>query len=98
MTPTRRERLRAVIVIGLGFGLAVAASGCSIRDHICGSDEYPVKAVGNKTGRTCVPEDSEPPAGYVRYPQGKVPQYVDDEWDKYWQTVVVDSTGNVVSN
>jgi hypothetical protein len=75
----------------------VALGGCPVREHICSGGDYPVKAVGNKTGRTCVPEGQDPPAGYVRYPAGKVPKYVDDEWDRYWRTVVVDENGNVVS-
>jgi hypothetical protein len=79
------------------LGAALAVGGCLARERICRSEEYPVKAVGNKTGRTCVPDGREPPAGYVRYPDGKVPKYVDDEWDKYWRTVVVDDNGNVVA-
>jgi hypothetical protein len=81
-----------------GIATALLATGCSNRERICGSAEYPVKAVGNTTGRTCVADDKEPPEGYVRYPAGKVPQYVDDEWDKYWRTVIVDSDGNIVKS
>jgi hypothetical protein len=77
---------------------AALLSGCTIDERICRSGEYPVKAVGNKTGRDCVPEGEDPPAGYVRYPDGKVPEHVGDEWDEYWQTVVVDEHGNVVSD
>jgi hypothetical protein len=69
-------------------------SGC-MEDAICGSEDYPVKAVGT-TGSACVPEGQEPPAGYVRYPEGKVPQRVGDKWDEYWSKVVVDERGNVV--
>jgi hypothetical protein len=82
----------------IGAAAALMASGCSFADRICGSDQYPVKAVGNKTGRTCVPHDQQPPAGYVRYPRDKVPEHVDDEWDRYWRTVVVDDQGNIVSD
>ncbi len=71
-------------------------TGCSIQDRICGSGEYPVKAVGNTTGAACVTNGKEPPAGYVRYPKGKVPEHVDDKWDKYWSTVVVDKNGHIV--
>jgi hypothetical protein len=84
-------------VLAVAAVVAAAPAGCSIRDHICRSSEYPVKAVGNKTGRTCVPDGQDPPAGYVRYPAGKVPEYVDDKWDRYWRTVVVDEQGNIVS-
>jgi hypothetical protein len=79
------------------LGAALAVGGCPVREHVCRSGEYPVKAVGNKTGRTCVRDGENPPAGYVRYPAGKIPRYVDDKWDKYWRTVVVDDNGNVVS-
>jgi hypothetical protein len=86
------RRALATVVTAAAF----LATGCSLQDRICGSDEYPVKAVGSTTGRTCVPNGKEPPAGYVRYPEGKVPKYVDDEWDKYWKTVVVDNNGDIV--
>ena len=85
---------------GVGIGMIVAAflvGGCSFRERICGSGQYPVKAVGNATGRTCVPERQDPPAGYVRYPTGKVPEHVDDEWDRYWRDKVVDADGDIVS-
>ncbi|GGM19235.1 lipoprotein [Streptomyces fumigatiscleroticus] len=74
---------------------AVVAAGCS-RDAVCPDGRYPVKAVGNKTGRTCVDDGDEPPEGYVRYPRGKVPQHVGDKWDTYWSRVVVDADGHVV--
>jgi len=89
-----RARRRALAI--LFAGVVLIAGGCSIRERICSSGQYPVKAVGNKTGRTCVPDGQDPPAGYVRYPDDKMPQYVDDNWDQYWKTVVVDENGNVV--
>ena len=89
----------ALAAIAAAFLAAVfLATGCSTHERICGSGEYPVKAVGNRTGRTCAPDGKEPPAGYVRYPAGKVPQYVDDEWDRYWRSIVVDSNGNIVTS
>lgn len=66
--------------------------GCSAEDAICGGGEYPVMAVGS-TGSTCVPNGQEPPRGYARYPQGKVPQHVGDKWDTYWDTHTVDENG-----
>lgn len=75
---------------------ALLSAGCTFQDAICGSGEYPVKAVGGTTGGTCVPDGEEPPRGYVRYPEGKVPRHVGDEWDEYWSTVVVDERGAVV--
>lgn len=92
----RSGRARRAALATVLAGVVLIASGCSIRERICSSGEYPVKAVGNKTGRTCVPDGQDPPAGYVRYPEGKVPRYVDDTWDQYWRTVVVDEYGNVV--
>jgi len=77
------------------FGLTLLTAGCAA-DAICGSDEYPVKAVGGTTGSACVPAGEQPPAGYVRYPEGKVPKHVGDKWDEYWSTVVVDERGTVV--
>lgn len=79
------------------LSLTFLTTGCSLADNICGSDAYPVKAVGNTTGGDCVPKGEEPPAGYVRYPEGKVPKKVGDEWDVYWSTKVVDENGTIVS-
>jgi hypothetical protein len=88
-------RVRLFLV---GAVVAGSMSGCLFDERICGSGHYPVKAVGNTTGRTCVPEGEQPPAGYVRYPEGKVPERVGDEWDEYWSTVVVDENGAIVSS
>jgi hypothetical protein len=87
-------RTRLLLLAGL-LGLLLTGA-CSIRQAICRDGEYPVKAVGNTTGRTCVPDGRQPPAGYVRYPDGQVPKYVDDKWDRYWSTKVVDANGHVV--
>ncbi|WP_433718033.1 SCO0607 family lipoprotein [Actinoplanes sp. CA-051413] len=81
----------------LMLATTLSAGGCTFADAICGSGDYPVKAVGTTTGQDCVPEGQEPPAGYVRYPEGKVPEHVGDKWDEYWSKVVVDERGNVVS-
>jgi hypothetical protein len=89
----RRTITGTALAATLGLGLLTA--GC-VDDAICRSDWYPVKQVGSQTGRDCVPEGQEPPAGYVRYPEGKVPKRVGDKWDAYWSTVVVDEQGNVV--
>lgn len=91
------RRSRGVLVVLTLAGLSGALLvGCMSGDRICRSGEYPVKHVGTTTGRTCVPDGEEPPAGYVRYPAGKVPKHVGDKWDKYWSTVVVDDKGNIV--
>ena len=97
---TTARRVRRVPVCLLGAAAVTAAllvSGCSTKDRICGSGEYPVKSVGNTTGRACVPKGEDPPSGYVRFPAGKVPQHVDDKWDTYWNKVVVDKNGHIVS-
>ncbi|CAM5440748.1 Lipoprotein OS=Streptomyces tendae OX=1932 GN=GUR47_05425 PE=4 SV=1 [Streptomyces tendae] len=43
-----------------------------------------------------MPNGEEPPQGYTRYPEGKVPEHVGDKWDTYWQTHTVDEHGKVV--
>jgi hypothetical protein len=77
--------------IALAAGLLTG--GCA-DEAICRGGEYPVAAVGS-TGRACVSDQEEPPAGYVRYPEGKVPKHVDDQWDKYWNTHTIDKTGTI---
>nr|WP_222109920.1 hypothetical protein [Streptomyces cupreus] len=65
------------------------------RENICSSGEYPVLQV-NGTGSACVPDDQEPGEGYARYPEGEVPEYVDDKWDVYWRTHTLDENGDIV--
>ena len=86
-----KVRLAALLVL-----LAVLAGGCGRREPVCSSGSYPVIHV-NGTGRTCVPQNQEPPAGFTRYPRGQVPRYVDDDWDKYWRDHTVDDKGDVVT-
>ncbi|NJP31940.1 SCO0607 family lipoprotein [Micromonospora thermarum] len=76
-----------------GLATLSLVGGCAFREAVCGSDHYPVKAV-NSTGSTCVKKGEQPPQGYVRYPDGKVPKYVDDEWDRYWREHRLDENGN----
>ncbi|MCA1224109.1 SCO0607 family lipoprotein [Streptomyces sp. 8L] len=73
---------------------AFALWGCA-NDAICGGGEYPVLNVGS-TGSACVSDGHEPPRGYTRYPEGKVPRHVDDRWDVYWRSHTVDSGGKIV--
>ena len=91
-----RGSLRALAIAGIAA--VFLATGCSSRERICSSGEYPVKAVGNTTGAACVANGREPPAGYVRYPKGKVPAHVGDRWDEYWSTIIVDSDGKIVKD
>ncbi|MFC7886609.1 SCO0607 family lipoprotein [Streptomyces sp. NPDC057376] len=93
----RGEQRAARSVIGLALVCATAAAvltGCSMKEAICGGGEYPVISGG--TGGACVPNGGEPPGGYTRYPEGKVPEHVDDEWDTYWRTHTVGKDGNIV--
>jgi hypothetical protein len=92
MDAVRIRSISAALLLAAALPLAA----CDLREKVCGGGAYPAKAVGNKTGATCVTEGQDPPAGYVRYPARKEPVYVDDEWDRYWHSVVVDEHGNVV--
>lgn len=82
----------------LGAVIITSLSGCFYEERICGSEDYPVKAVGSATGQDCVPKGQEPPEGYVRYPKGQEPEVVGDEWDEYWSNRVLDENGNVVGS
>lgn len=88
---------RAAAAALAGSAALVALTGCSFeyQEDICASQEYPVTTV-NGTGSACVPNGEEPPSGYVRYPEGKVPQQVDDQWDVYWRTHMLDEDGKIV--
>ncbi|GHB32950.1 hypothetical protein GCM10010331_19860 [Streptomyces xanthochromogenes] len=89
------RRLRRLSAWASGAAAAfLVVTGCSTQDAICGDGEYPVLNVGS-AGRACVDKKQEPPAGYVRFPKGKVPEHVDDKWDKYWQTHTLDKSGKI---
>ncbi|MGX1267169.1 hypothetical protein RKD18_000363 [Streptomyces phaeoluteigriseus] len=98
VTALRAERVR-MIVAALASGAAVVVlTGCAgfeYQEDICSGGEYPVLAVGD-TGSACVSDKEEPPAGFVRYPEGKVPQQVDDTWDEYWDTHTLGKDGNII--
>ncbi len=99
MRQTLRPRRRPASVAGLALAaLATWAltTGCSLKDSVCRGGEYPVMTVG-ATGSACVPKDEQPPKGYVRYPEGKVPEHVDDEWDVYWRTHTIDKNGEIAT-
>jgi hypothetical protein len=85
---------RRLAVLAAAVVCAPLLSGC-IPQAICAGDAYPVMRVGG-TGRQCVAEGAEPPAGFVRFPAGKVPEKVDDEWDVYWRTHTLDESGTTV--
>jgi len=82
------------VAVGLVAACAAAVlTGCGA-DAICGGGDYPVLQVGG-TGRQCVPKSDDPPAGFARYPVGKEPKHVDDEWDVYWRTHTLDKNGAI---
>ncbi|WP_338674752.1 hypothetical protein V1460_18490 [Streptomyces sp. SCSIO 30461] len=91
----RRGRAATAAAACAAVAAAVVLTGCSIQDDICSEGEYPVIAVGD-TGAACVPDKEQPPKGYVRYPQGKEPKKVDDEWDEFWRTHTVDEEGSII--
>lgn len=92
--PIVRTGKRVHLILACAAAAAVM-TGCSIEEATCGGGEYPVLSVGG-TGSACVPNDQEPPKDYTRYPEGKVPEHVGDEWDTYWQTHTVDEDGRIV--
>ena len=84
------RRLAAILVAVSGAALL---TGCG-PDAICGSDDYPAMQVSG-TGRQCVAKGQDPPTGFVRYPAGKEPKHVDDEWDVYWRNHTIDEKGQI---
>jgi hypothetical protein len=80
------------VILVMAAGLLLGGCG---EDAICGGGEYPVQSI-NGTGRQCVAEKQDPPSGFARYPSGKEPRHVDDQWDVYWRTHAVDPTGRIV--
>jgi hypothetical protein len=92
----RSPRTTAALLVAV-LATVAPAGGCTLKEAICRGGEYPVKAVGNTTGRMCVADGQQPPAGFVRYPAGKVPKYVDDQWDKYWRDKIVDEHGAIMN-
>ncbi|WP_229860344.1 SCO0607 family lipoprotein [Streptomyces litmocidini] len=97
-TAPRPGKTRLVAAALASAAAVVALTGCAgveYREDICSSGEYPALSVGG-TGSVCVSDKQEPPAGFVRYPEGKVPRQVDDEWDVYWNTHTLDKNGNVI--
>ncbi|MEU5415630.1 SCO0607 family lipoprotein [Streptomyces clavifer] len=93
-------RLRPPFRTTIGLALAAATvalltGACSTQQATCGGDEYPVLSVG-APGNACVSHDEEPPKGYARYPEGKVPQHEDDTWSTYWSTRTLDENGRTL--
>jgi hypothetical protein len=91
----RTSRAGLLSLLAMTGVIAGLLTGCSIEESICGGDDYPVLAVGS-TGGDCVPDGEEPPKGYARYPEGKVPGHVGDKWDDYWLTRTLDESGKII--
>ncbi|WP_340377528.1 hypothetical protein U5640_22265 [Streptomyces sp. SS7] len=97
-TSTARRRVRrgpgVALVTAAAAGLLTACS-LSYEEAQCSDGEYPVLAVNN-SGSQCLKNGEEPPEGFARYPEGKVPQHVGDKWDEYWMTHTLDENGKIV--
>ncbi|MCY1138059.1 hypothetical protein OWR29_08625 [Actinoplanes sp. Pm04-4] len=91
------QRRRTPLLLALTVAAGGLTAGCTIREAICRSGEYPVAAVDSTTGRACVADGDQPPTGFVRYPDGKEPKHVDDEWDVYWRSHKLDDRGAEVA-
>ena len=73
-----RTRLATPLVLLLVTAV-LGTGGCSSRERVCSSGEYPVRTVDpSDGGLACAPDGEEPPAGYERFPAGEEPEYVDD--------------------
>lgn len=70
------------VVVSL-VGIVSVLAGCSLpRERMCSGGEYPVYALeAPSTGRTCVDDGDEPPSGYAPYPEGRVPEYLDEDYN-----------------
>jgi hypothetical protein len=78
-----------------GVVTALVLSGCGYAERVCLSGHYPVLAVNN-SGGDCVANGEEPQEGWARYPEGMVPEYVNDKWDRYWSNRTVDDEGRTI--
>ncbi|MFC1414739.1 SCO0607 family lipoprotein [Streptacidiphilus sp. N1-12] len=92
------RRTLVLLVVGTAVGGLTAACSLDTRDAVCRGSEYPVASVGSPGGGACVSNGKQPPTGYVRYPEGQVPQHVDDKWDTYWSTHALDDQGRLVGD
>lgn len=95
LSGNRYGRRPVTVLVLAAVSMAFALTGCSMEDAICGGGEYPILNVGS-TGSACAPNGHEPPKGYTRYPEGKVPEHVGDTWDTYWQSHTVDKGGKII--
>ncbi|MEU2058973.1 hypothetical protein [Streptomyces sp. NPDC013455] len=92
-----QHRRTPLLLLALAGGIAASLlTGCAEwRERVCQAGQDPVLAV-NDSGGDCVPEGEEPAPGWARHPRGKVPVYLDDEWDRYWSDKTLDAKGRIV--
>ncbi|AEV87304.1 lipoprotein [Actinoplanes sp. SE50] len=88
-------RLLTVATVAAMTLACLVLSGCTFQDAECSDGEYPAAQVDGP-GSYCVPDGQEPDPGFVRYPAGRVPRHVGDEWDVYWQSHRLDAQGNEI--
>lgn len=74
----RRAPAKALAMV---LALAMTAVGCgAFKERVCRRGQYAARAIAApQTGRTCVPNDREPPTGYERFPPGQTPTYLEDD-------------------
>jgi hypothetical protein len=71
------------VVLHTLVGAVVAATlfaGCGYRERICSKGEYPAVARDNTTGRVCVVNGEQPPKRCKKYPRGKTPTFLDEDY------------------
>ncbi|GGT45043.1 SCO0607 family lipoprotein [Nonomuraea spiralis] len=84
---------RAYSLALAAIAIVLSTAACAGEERVCLENHYPVKLIGSETGSRCVSVLDEPPAGYTRYPEGKVPAVVGDKWYQYWKNVIFDASG-----
>ncbi|WP_261719164.1 hypothetical protein [Streptomyces sp. FZ201] len=95
MTRSRRVQTLSAALAAAAALTLTGCSGLEFRESICSDGYYPVQPV-NSAGGDCRKDGEEPGEGNFRYPEGKVPQYVDDKWDVYWRSHSMDEHGNII--
>lgn len=66
--------------------VVTALASCDVQDvareQLCSDGAYPAFSERYpRTGRTCVDEGQDPPVGFSRYPDGRVPKFVDEDYN-----------------
>lgn len=71
-------------LVSAGLLVAGLVSGCStfeIHEEICSEGEQPVWAFSSRIGSQCVRDGKVPPPGFVRFPRGRVPVWINPPAD-----------------